>query len=259
MEMRIRTTNVTPSFDGPNHRKLLGLIALATDLTCERDFARLLPYEQAGLYVSRVAFANPTTPENLRKMGPDIAKAADLLLPGHPLSAICYACTAASVVMGDENIEASVHTVRAGVPVVTPSGAAMKAFRALGVSRVSVLTPYLEETSAPFKAYFEKNGLTIKRFHCFGLEDDGDMARLDHKTILEAALATDTEASEAFFLSCTALQAVDAVKDLERLTGKPVVTSNQACIWEMAGHADLRISAQKWGQLFDMPCPAGDP
>ena len=160
--------------------------------------------------------------------------------------------------MGDENIEASVHTVRPGVPLVTPSGAAIKAFRALNVSRVSVLTPYLEETSAPFAAYFEKKGLMIEQFHCFGLEDDGDMARLDHKTILEAALATDTESSEAFFLSCTALQAVDVVKDLERLTGKPVVTSNQACIWEMAGHAGLSISVQKWGRLFDVPCPTGD-
>ena len=40
--------------------------------------------------------------------------------------------------------------------------------------------------------------------------------------------------------------------------GTPVVTSNQACIWEMAGHADLSISVQKWGRLFHVPCPAGD-
>lgn len=56
--------------------------------------------------------------------------------------------------------------------------------------------------------------------------------------------------SNAFFLSCTALQAADVVAELERQTGKPVVTSNQACAWELAHHTNLRVDAGKWGRLF---------
>ena len=84
------------NFEGPRAWKRLGLIALATDLTSERDFANLLPHDQAGLYTTRVAFENPTTPENLRHMAPRLTAAADLIIPGEPLDAICYSCTAAS-------------------------------------------------------------------------------------------------------------------------------------------------------------------
>ena len=54
--------------EAPADRKKIGLITLATDLTTERDFARIIPMGHAGVYGTRVAFANPTTPNNLRKM-----------------------------------------------------------------------------------------------------------------------------------------------------------------------------------------------
>ncbi len=38
-----------------------GVIALSTDVTAERDFARIMPIERLGFYVTRVAFENPTT------------------------------------------------------------------------------------------------------------------------------------------------------------------------------------------------------
>ena len=73
--------------EAPADRKKIGLIALATDLTTERDFARIIPMGDAGVYGTRVAFANPTTPDNLRKMAPRITAAAELILPGEALDA----------------------------------------------------------------------------------------------------------------------------------------------------------------------------
>lgn len=239
----------------PSDRKKLGLIALATDLTTERDFARIIPMDRAGVYGTRVEFANPTTPDNLRKMAPKITTAADLILPGEALDAICYSCTAASVVIGDAEIAASVHAARPGVPVVTPSGAALKAFAALNVQRISVLTPYLIETSQPMARYFELHGLKIEKFRCLGLEDDRDMARVEPEMILRAALETDTAGTQAFFLSCTGLQAVDVIAELERRTGKPVVTSNQASAWALMNHAGLVQRSDQWGQLFQHALP----
>ena len=69
------------SYDPPDKNKKIGVIALSTDVTAERDFARILPMERLGVYVTRVAFENPTTPENLRKMAPLITQAARLILP----------------------------------------------------------------------------------------------------------------------------------------------------------------------------------
>tara|TARA_R110002020_G_scaffold18929_5_gene65340 strand:+ start:3088 stop:3885 length:798 start_codon:yes stop_codon:yes gene_type:complete len=235
----------------------LGLIALATDMTSERDLYRQLPQANVAIHVTRVAFENPTTPENLRLMTPRLTEAAGLLAPLSPLKAICYSCTAASVVIGDAEVAAAIRLAVGDVPVVTPAGAARMAFTALGVRRIAVLTPYTIATSQPMAEYFMRHGLEISSFECLGLEDDRDMARVSDATIIDAALAVDRPDAEALFLSCTGLPAINVIAEIERRAGKPVVTSNQASAWAMtrlAGFADHRPAA--YGRLFDCALPA---
>lgn len=233
----------------------LGLIALSTDLTSERDFARIVPAERAAVHVARVAYDNPTTPENLRKMAPRLADAAALLLPGESLAAVCYSCTAASVVIGDEVIEAAIHSAIPAVPVVTPTAAARLGFEALGVSRVAILTPYLPQTTQPMADYFQRHGIDVTRAECLGLEDDRDMAYVSRDSIVAAALQVDNAAAEAVFVSCTALPALGAVAEIEARTGKPVVTSNQASLWAMLGHAGIEHRPAGYGRLFALDVP----
>ncbi len=146
----------------------LGLIALATDLTFERDAARVLPHDRVALHVTRIAFANPTTPENLRAMAPHLAEAASLIAPGTPLAAICFGCTSASALIGDVAVDAAIGTGRPGVPVVTPARAAARAFAALGVRRVALLTPYLEETACLVRDYFAAAGVEVVASRALG-------------------------------------------------------------------------------------------
>ena len=197
----------------------IGMIALATDHTTERDFARMLPADLAALYVNRIAYANPTTPENLRKMQPGLADAAALILPGEPLDVVYFSCTSASVVIGDAAIEAAVQKGKPGAAVVTPAAAACQAFRTLGVTRISVLTPYLERTSAPIIPYFERQGFSVAGLTCFGFEDDREMARITPASLIEAAVASIQPDAEALFISCTALRSADG--DVE--PGEPLV------------------------------------
>ena len=236
--------------------KRLGLLVLATDLTSERDFARLVPQERAGVYTARVAFENPTTPANLARMGPRLSAAAEPLRALEPLDALCYSCTSASVTLGDEAVRDAVQATLPGVPVITPSAAARLAFAALGVRRVAVLTPYLLETARPMAAYFERHGLDVVRFECLGLDDDRAMARVRHEDIVAAARAVDRPEVEAVFLSCTALPALGAIAEIEARLGKPVVSSNQASIWAMFHQAGLDERAAGFGRLFELDPPA---
>ena len=253
---QINLINHPLSYEDPHSWKRLGLIALATDLTSERDFARLMPHDQMGLYTARIEYENPTTLENLRHMGPRLTAAAQLILPGEPLDVICYSCTAASVVIGDEAVTQAIQAARPGVPVVTPSGAALMAFKALGVSKISVLTPYLVATSQPMADYFTKHGLAIQSFDCFGLEDDRIMARVTRNAIIEAACRVDVPEAEALFISCTGLPAVAAIAEIEARLGKPVVTSNQASAWAMMRYAGLDHKPVGCGQLFELDLPS---
>ncbi len=241
--------------DAPGAVHRLGLIALATDLTSERDFARIVPQDRAAIHTARIAFENPTTPETLRRMQPGLTRATDLILPGIPLAAICYSCTAASVVIGDGEVAAAIHAARPGVPVVTPTLAARVAFAALGARRIAVLTPYLIETSKPMASYFTRHGLAVTRLHCLGMQDDREMALVSAGTIINAALAVDCPDAEALFISCTALPALGVIAKIEARIGKPVVSSNQASIWAMLCHAGLNDKIAGYGRLFDHDLP----
>jgi maleate isomerase len=225
----------------------LGLISLATDLTIEHDIQSLMP-EGARLHVSRVAYANPTTPENLRAMAPHIAASADLILPGIPLAAIGYGCTSGAVVIGDDALAASIGTVRPGVAVRTPPLSAVEGFRALGVRRISLLTAYVPETTAPMADYFRAAGFDLVKVQGLGLADDRDIAIVPDDLLLAAARDADDPQAEAMFVACTALPVLPLIDRIEAMLGKPVVTSNQALGWAMLQAAGL--SGTGPGALF---------
>jgi maleate isomerase len=234
----------------------LGLVLLATDLTTERDVAALIGPEEAGVHATRVAYANPTAPENLRAMAPLLAEAASLLVPGVPLAAICYGCTSASVVIGEAEVAAAIGRGRPDVPVVTPIGAAARALTDLGARRIAVLTPYTAGTTRPIVDHLGGAGFEVVSVGCMGMEDDREMARVTGESIVEAAVAVDADAADALFVSCTALPALSVAARIEAAIGKPVVTSNQACIWELRRHAGLRAARPGFGRLLDLEARA---
>lgn len=220
-----------------------GLIALATDLTIEGDAARLLPPD-CRLHVTRIAFDNPTTPDNLRQTGPRLAAAADLLVPGVDLKGIGFGCTSASAVLGD-----GVRTAIGGrAPVSTPTSAALRGFEAMGIGRIALMTPYLAETTDLVGDHFEANGLKVVSRQSMGHADDRDMALLSGAEIVDFARESDHPDAEALFLSCTALPAVSVIDRLEATLGKPVVSANLALFWSMLDQ--VRIPASGPGALF---------
>lgn len=228
-------------WDDDLHR--FGLVALATDLTIEGDAARLMP-QGTRLHVTRIAFENPTTHENLLATGPRLRAAVDLLVPGVALKGIGFGCTSASAVLGDRI--GALTGDRA--PVTTPAGAALRGFRALGVSRVALMTPYLAATTDLVGDHFQASGIEVLRRSSMGHEDDRDMAMLGAAEIVEMAEASDHPDAQALFLSCTALPALDLIDELEARLGKPVLTANQALFWAMLDEA--RIPATGPGALF---------
>lgn len=241
-----------PPLDERPLAKRVGLVVLATDHTTEPDFRRIVASEQVGVYVARIPYANPTTPENLRRMQPALTVGAALILPGEELDAICYSCTSASVVIGDAEIEAALRAAKPGVPVVTPPLAGVAGLRALGARRISVLTPYTVETSRPMASYFAGHGFAIDRFTCLGFDDDREMARIAPATLVELARAAMAPQSDALFVSCTALRAALAITAMEAALGRPVVSSNQASAWRCLRLCGDDRPRPEFGRLMTM-------
>jgi len=246
-----------PRLDDRPLEKRIGLIILATDHTTEVDFRRMVASDRIGVYVSRIRYANPVTPENLLKMQPSLTEGAALILPDETLDAVMYSCTSASVVIGDRNIEAAIHAAKPGASVVTPTAAAVKGLQALGARRISVLTPYTIETSRPMADYFVDLGFTIDRFTCLGLSDDREMARIAPDDIAAFARQALAPQSDALFISCTALRAAEVAARIEAETGKPVVTSNLATAWACMRLCGDDRARPEFGQLMTKPYGKG--
>ncbi|MEX0305731.1 MAG: ectoine utilization protein EutA, partial [Leisingera sp.] len=180
MALNIHSTpsSVPARLDGRPVKTRIALVALATDHTSERDFARICDPDQVGVYVNRIEFENPTTKETLLKTGPRLTEAAAQILPGEEVDVVAYGCTAASIVLGNDTVTRYLNAAKPGTPCVTPSSAAFDAFTALGAKRVSLLTPYSPEVTNEMAQYFAAHGPEVVNAACFGLTDDREMARI---------------------------------------------------------------------------------
>ncbi len=232
--------------------KRIGVITLATDHTTERDFARVCDPDAVGIYVGRIAYDNPTTIDNLRSTGPRLTAAAAGILPDERLDVVAYSCTAASVVLGDAAIAEAIKRGKPNAKSVTPPSAALAAFEALGVERISLLTPYTPQVTDALVGYFSEHGLSVVNAACLGFEDDRRMARIDRESIASAAAAAVSAKADALFISCTALRAFECVAALEGALAKPVVTSNQAQIWHSLRLAGMAKAMAGYGRLFTL-------
>lgn len=243
------------AFDADTAARRVGVIALSTDHTTERDFARLVAPAGVAIHVNRIGYDNPSTPENLARTGPRLTAAAADLLPGSRFDAIYYACTAASAVIGDAGVERAIRAAKPETHVVNPVVSARVALAALGARRISILTPYLEATSRPLLERFESLGFTPLGLTCFGLEDDRDMARVRPEVIVAAAGRATHPDAEALFVSCTALRAAEVAARIEAAIGRPVVTSNQSAAWLCLRLCGVEADIPEGGRLFALALP----
>ena len=60
----------------------------------------------------------------------------------------------------------------------------------------------------------------------------------------------DTGDSEALFISCTALPALEIIQELENRIKKIVLSSNQALIWDSIRSVGYNSSIEGYGKLL---------
>jgi maleate isomerase len=239
---------------GIAERAAIGLIVLATDQTIEHEFRRLLEVPGVGLYESRILNDARITPETLAAMEARLVEAAALILPGLPLDVLAFGCTSASMVIGEVRVCERLREVRPGIACTTPITAAFAAFRALGVRRLALLTPYRNDINRFMRGYIEDRGFEVPVMGSFNEEDDRRAARIDAASVRDAAIELGrSDLVDAVLVSCTSLRLVDAIGAIEAELNKPVTSSNHAMAWHclrLAGIADHRPA---FGMLFERP------
>jgi maleate isomerase len=227
--------------DGLGMRARFGLIVLQVDETIEHEFPRLVGTEGVALHFTRVPSGREVTQATLAAMEADIPNAATLLPPGTRYDAIGYACTSGATVIGPENVVRAVRGARPGdgpeafttTPVTDPLTAVKAACRALEVTQLGFVTPYV-----PASGSFEQ-------------AEEHVVARITPESILEAIIGVAATAPcQAVFVSCTNARTLDIIERAEQRLGIPVLSSTQALAWHMLRLAGIDDHRPGCGRLF---------
>jgi maleate isomerase len=229
----------------------MGLLALATDHAIESEVRRVLSSDEVCLHVSRLASSNTINMQNLAGIAEGIEAACSVLLPESSLSVIAYGCTSGTVAAGEARILETLKRLRPGCRPTTPITAARAAFEALRVSSLSVLTPYPREVHLAVVDHLKGHGLNIARSAYLGVSEDLRITEVSSESLEAAVDQLSDGGGEAIFVSCTALRVVANIARLERRSGKPIITSNQALAWHCLRLGGIDGKVQGYGRLFD--------
>lgn len=239
-----------------SERAAIGLLALSTDATIESEWRRLLTLEGVEFYVARVPASARVTPETLLATEQRLHGALDGLIPDSPLDVVAYACTSATLVIGEAQVAAALWRSRPGVDVTTPLGAAKAAIAALGLRAVAVLTPYTDTINERLREHLLACGIEITALGSFQNEHDPEVVRISPNSVAEAVRSLARRpGTEGVFVACTALRGSELIPALENELGVAVTSSNHALAWHalrLAGVSDCLPDA---GRLFRLPLP----
>lgn len=212
----------------------LGMIVLQADETIEPEFRRYFAQAPNPIYVSRVPSGETLTHSSITDMRSQLVAAADLLPKGLAYPVVAYGCTSASAIIGSDDVERLVQKSCSATFVTNPLRAASALCVERGISRLALVSPYVEEVNTPLRTAFAENGIDMPVFGSFGESIESNVVRISQTSIIDAALKLGANSDvEGVFLSCTNLRTYDVIEILEKRLRKPVFSSNQALAWHM--------------------------
>ena len=240
-----------------NERKKLGLILPSSNTTVEPDFHRVLP-DSVSLHAHRIWVVD-VTHDGLEQMNTEAEQAARYVGTAD-VDAVAYACTSGSFIGGpgyDQALLARISAAANGVPAVGTSPAMVEALRAVGIRRVSVVTPYTDEINEGLTTFLTAHGFEVLSMAGQQIVPNLDIGAQTPDQVLAFAKANIDPAADGYFLSCTNWRAMEVAQRLEDGTSKPVVTSNQATVWAVLGALGMRSGMLGYGRLLDGEFGAG--
>ena len=212
----------------------MGLIVLQVDETIEGEFRKAFRTSKNQIFVTRIPSGLEVTAKTLSSMEDHISASAKLLPKSREFSVIGYGCTSASAIIGSEKISELIKSGCHTRKVTNPLLAATEYAKHIKVSKLALLSPYIEEVNTPLRKAFGNNGLSTEVFGTFGEGKEEKVARISESSTIKAAITLgQNESVEAVFISCTNLRTFNCLGKIANEINKPVFSSNQSLAWHM--------------------------
>ena len=213
-------------------RGRIGLLVPSINTTMETEFWRIAPHG-VSVHSARIAGGRHGTPEELRSMENASKTAAEEVAMVEP-DVVVYGCTSGSFFEGPEWNKkiCSQLTAITKAPTVTTAGAMADCLMSAGHRKVDIVTPYVELTNERLKQFLKAHGVDVVKLGTFDMLDMFDHAKIQPEEIYQKVKDTTTSDTEAVFVACTQLRALEVLDILERDLGKPVYSAVQASAWQ---------------------------
>lgn len=222
----------------------LGLVVPPENPTAEPEFATLLG-SRVNVYTARF----PTTPGAGLK---DMLETYNRVLPetlghfgGMRLDGAVVACSASHYLLGPDGDRAFCAELseRTGYPVWSSTQAILATCAALGVRRLTLVSPYQPWLTDTSRAFWEEAGLTVDGIvpvparEAPGEEPHHDPYQVTTARIRERLAAAELPEDTALLFTGTGMGTLAALDELARREpGRTLLTSNLASAW-WAGRA----------------------
>ena len=232
-------------------RGKLGFVVLAMEQTVEEDLYRAIP-QGFGVHFSRIPMSNNIGSETLISSSRDLGRAVELLLPEEQIDVAAYTCSAATLLIGENKTLAAMKSSGRAKQCTTAPGACIRALNAIGARKLAVIAPYPDFVNDALLALLADKGFSTVQFASLQLSTNMeiDTVQPDYLMRLGGALLAEAQEAEALYICCGALRSVEVIEKLEQATGRPVVTSNQALVWDSLRLCGAQDKIQGLGQLL---------
>ena len=235
--------------EGKHSRAKIGFILMSTDLAGESDFFEMAP-KDVGIHITRLQTEDYTTKETLSRHIEFMADAASRIQPETKPNVVSYSCTSGSIIIGEDKV---MKEIKKGAPYSIPMTlvtGVVDALRELNITKLVVGTPYLDEINLMESKFLNEKGFDVLNIEGLNLETGLSFGKVTPQFWKKFALEIDKPEAEAIFLSCGGSRSLEVVQEVEEITGKPVITSNQAEMWSCLRRAGIKDKISGFGQIF---------
>jgi maleate isomerase len=124
------------------------------------------------------------------------------------------------------------------------------ACRALGLKRVTAISPYTEAVDAAEHRFFAEGGIEAIAGAHLGIADGFRLAEPEAEAILDLAAGAWDPQSDGLIAACLNFGFHLVIDTLETRIGKPVVISTQAVLWHLLRLAGITTPIHGFGLLL---------
>jgi maleate isomerase len=239
--------------DGAGLKGRIGVLVPHFDFTPETEMAAMAP-PGVSVHAARVLWNGPlasfTDP-------PRIDDAVDMLTAPSArddrlgVSAILVALATSSYILGQEaiaKVRARLEERSKGVPVIFSADASASALRAVGAKRITLFHPPWFSSHDEGVAWYRANGFDVVAGA--RMEPHRRFTEVAPQEVYEFVAARASSTADAIVIAGNGLRCIGAIEALEARFDCPVITANQALLWDGLKRIKEAGTVRGYGRIF---------